>query len=89
MLLGCRLLEVSSPLEDSIRHELSSRDPAADDWLWLQQHPLTVSNFVSILEGGNQLNTTSTYMPLYLSFFTLLFNFLLQKIVRFNYNCKM
>nr|XP_024356431.1 uncharacterized protein LOC112272673 isoform X2 [Physcomitrium patens] len=57
-----RLLEVSSPLEDSIRHELSSRDPAADDWLWLQQHPLTVSNFVSILEGGNQVDESTPYI---------------------------
>lgn len=55
-----RLLEISSPLEDSIRHELSSRDPAADDWLWLKQLPLATSNFVRILEGDNRFNITST-----------------------------
>lgn len=55
-------MELSSPLEDSIRHELSSRDPAADDWLWLQQHPLAVTKFVKFLEGDSRfVNITSTY----------------------------
>ncbi|KAG0557311.1 hypothetical protein KC19_11G119200 [Ceratodon purpureus] len=56
-----RLMDLASPLEDSIRHELSSRDPAADDWLWLEQHPLAVAKFVKFLEGDNRfINITST-----------------------------
>ncbi|KAJ7548160.1 hypothetical protein O6H91_07G000700 [Diphasiastrum complanatum] len=38
------------PLEASIREHLSSRDPAAIEWLWSQQLPYAVSNFVNLLE---------------------------------------
>ena len=65
-------MDLASPLEDSIRHELSSRDPAADDWLWLKQHPLAVAKFVKFLEGDNRfVNITSTYILKPLSHFLL------------------
>lgn len=54
----CRMMHLASPLEDSIRHELSSRDPAADDWLWSQQQPLAVAKFVRYLEKDGRFTFT-------------------------------
>eukprot|EP00249_Psilotum_nudum_P023590 c28931_g1_i3 orf=712-3279(+) len=44
------LLHLGSPLEASIKYQLSSRDRAVEEWLWHQRHPVAVSNFVSTLE---------------------------------------
>lgn len=58
----CSIMRQSTPLRDSIRHELSTRDPSADDWLWLQQHPQAVASFVSVLEKDKRFTAvTSTY----------------------------
>lgn len=46
-----RLLHLCSPLEESIRQHLSSRDPDAEEWLWYQQHPVVVTKFTSNLEN--------------------------------------
>ncbi|CAK9200674.1 unnamed protein product [Sphagnum troendelagicum] len=47
------LIRQSAPLRDSIKLQLSSRDPSAYDWLWLKQHPQAVANFVGFLEKDN------------------------------------
>eukprot|EP00249_Psilotum_nudum_P002031 c14862_g1_i1 orf=3-608(-) len=50
MLVQQSLLHLRQPLEDSIRHQLSSRDRAAEEWLWHQQHPIVIASFLSTLE---------------------------------------
>lgn len=56
------LMRQSAPLKDMIQQELSTRDPSADDWLWLKQHPQAVASFVSILENDKRFTlVTSTY----------------------------
>ncbi|CAM6050673.1 unnamed protein product [Sphagnum compactum] len=47
------LIRQSAPLRDSIKLQLSSRDPSAYNWLWLKQHPQAVANFVGFLEKDN------------------------------------
>ncbi|KAH9317532.1 hypothetical protein KI387_019301, partial [Taxus chinensis] len=44
------LLRQSNPLENSIRDQLSSKDPVACEWFWSQQHSTVVTNFVNLLE---------------------------------------
>jgi hypothetical protein len=64
-LLMCSLIRQSAPLRDSIKLQLSSRDPSAYDWLWLKQHPQAVANFVGFLEKDNWFTAvTSMYVPL-------------------------
>jgi hypothetical protein len=64
-LLMCSLIRQSAPLQDSIKLQLSSRDPSAYDWLWLKQHPQAVANFVRFLEKDNWFTAvTSMYVPL-------------------------
>ncbi len=64
-LLMCSLIRQSAPLRDSIKLQLSSRDPSAYDWLWLKQHPQAVANFVRFLEKDNWFTAvTFMYVPL-------------------------
>ncbi len=64
-LFMCSLIRQSAPLRDSIKLQLSSRDPSAYDWLWLKQHPQAVANFVGFLEKDNWFTAVmSMYVPL-------------------------
>ncbi|KAG0571785.1 hypothetical protein KC19_VG042200 [Ceratodon purpureus] len=54
------IMRQSAPLKDSIRQELSTRDPSADDWLWRQQHPQAVASFVSILENDRRFTAVTS-----------------------------
>ncbi|KAG0625720.1 hypothetical protein M758_2G075900 [Ceratodon purpureus] len=54
------IMRQSAPLKDSIRQELSTRDPSADDWLWRQQHPQAVASFVSILEKDRRFTAVTS-----------------------------
>ncbi|CAK9873735.1 unnamed protein product [Sphagnum jensenii] len=54
------LMRQSAPLRDSIRHQLSSRDPSVDDWLWLEQHPQAVASFVGFLEKDKRFTAVTS-----------------------------
>ncbi|CAM6050274.1 unnamed protein product [Sphagnum compactum] len=54
------LMRQSAPLRDSIRHQLSSRDPSVDDWLWLELHPQAVASFVGFLEKDKRFTAVTS-----------------------------
>lgn len=79
----CRMMHLASPLEDSIRHELSSRDPAADDWLWSQQQPLAVAKFVRYLEKDGRFTFTFIKYAICLTMTLLLFSLILLNLLSY------
>lgn len=56
----CSLLRLSAPLENSIREELSVKQPESDEWFWNQQHPMVVSTFVSYFERDPRFTAATT-----------------------------
>ncbi|XXG88474.1 hypothetical protein AAC387_Pa12g0678 [Persea americana] len=54
------LLRLSAPLENSIREELSVKQPESDEWFWNQQHPMVVTTFVSYFERDPRFTAATT-----------------------------
>ncbi|KAI5053986.1 hypothetical protein GOP47_0031121, partial [Adiantum capillus-veneris] len=54
------MLRLQNPLEESIRQHLRARDPAAEAWLWNQQHPVAVNNLLSNLKEGSRFAAMDT-----------------------------
>ncbi|KAH7443213.1 hypothetical protein KP509_02G026100 [Ceratopteris richardii] len=49
-----------APLEDSINEQFRARKSNAEKWFWSEQHPLTVTSFVELLESDSRFTTVTS-----------------------------